>query len=104
IGSSIAGSVKSVLGIQSPSKVMHGIGVNIMQGLGNGIDSMTGQVTGGVTEVADGIGNAFSGIGSSISAAIEGTKSWKDVALDAIKSIGKAILSNMNFGGGLAGG
>lgn len=103
LGSSIVGWFKSPLEVHSPSRVMHEIGVNIMQGLQNGMDSMTGSIKGGVLTVADGISNAFSGVGSGIADAIKGTKSWKDVALDALRSIGQAMLSNMNFGGGVFG-
>lgn len=99
----IVGPLKSALDIFSPSRVMHGIGVNIMEGLGNGIDSMTGSIKGGVTSVADSIAGAFEGVGSGIAAAIQGTKSWKDVALDAISSIARSLLQNMNFGGGIFG-
>jgi phage-related protein len=99
----IVGPLKGLLGIHSPSRVLHAIGVNIMEGLAGGIGSMTGAVQGGVEKVASTIEGAFSGIGTGIAEAIKGTKSWKDVALDAIRSIGRALLQNMNFGGGMFG-
>lgn len=103
IGSSITSTIKSTLGIRSPSRVMHEVGVDIMQGLQNGMDSVSTSVKGGVEKVAGGIESTFSGIGSSIAEAIKGTKSWKDVALDALRSVASAVLSNMNFGGGIFG-
>src|SRR5690606_34654581 len=82
IGTSIADSVRSALGIRSPSRVMHEVGVNIMQGLHNGMEAMRGTVQTGVVSAAERISGAFSSIGSSIAQAISGTKDWKDVALD----------------------
>lgn len=99
----IVDSVKSRLGIHSPSRVMHDVGVNIMQGLQNGMQTMSGSARDGATSVVDGITGAFDGLGSSIAEAIKGTKSWKDVALDAISSVARSLLSSMDFGGGLFG-
>ncbi len=99
----IADKFKSALDIFSPSRVMYDIGVDIMQGLANGMDRMAVTVESGATSVADTISGAFSNVGSSIAEAIQGTKSWKEVALDAIKSIANAILSNISFGGGFFG-
>ncbi len=122
IGNSITSSIKETLGIHSPSRVMHEVGVNIMQGLGDGMVSMKDGVIATATETADGVRtafdgmekvgadlgqgmeSAFSGIGSSIADAIKGTKSWRDVALDAIGSIAQSLLQNANFGGGIFGG
>jgi TP901 family phage tail tape measure protein len=126
IGTSISDSVKSALGIHSPSRVMHDVGVNVMQGLGNGMTSMQGQVVGvagstandikttfngleGVgSNLGQGMESAFSGIGSSIAEAIKGTKDWRDVALDALKSVASSLLSSIGSsmgggGGGLGG-
>jgi TP901 family phage tail tape measure protein len=126
IGTSISDSVKSALGIHSPSRVMHEVGVNVMQGLGNGMTSMQGQVVGlagstandikttfngleGVgSNLGEGMESAFSDIGSSIAEAIKGTKDWRDVALDALKSVASSLLSSIGSsmgggGGGLGG-
>ncbi|MEC9246274.1 MAG: phage tail tape measure protein [Pseudomonadota bacterium] len=102
--SDVAGSFRSVLGIKSPSRVMYEIGVNIMEGLHNGMTSMADGVKGIASSAADGIAGSFEGIGSGIAEAIKGTREWKDVALDAIRSVASSILSNMNFGGGIFGG
>lgn len=104
IGSGIANSFRSVLGIHSPSRVMHDIGLDIMQGLQNGLEEGGKPIAGQLQTAADGIASTFDGIGSSIAEAIKGTKSWRDVALDAISSIARYMLSTMNFGGGGLGG
>lgn len=122
IGDSITSSIKSTLGIHSPSRVMHEVGVNVMQGLNNGMASLKGSVVSTAVQTADGVRTAFdgmedvgaglgqgmegafSGIGSSIAEAIKGTKSWKDVALDALGSIAQTLLSSMNLGGAGGGG
>ncbi|EKF39940.1 hypothetical protein NA8A_23449 [Nitratireductor indicus C115] len=104
VGASIRDRLKGLLGIHSPSTVFHEIGVNIMQGLANGMNSMASGVTDIAGSAADGITSSFEGIGSGIAEAIKGTKEWKDVALDAIRSVATSILSNMNFGGGIFGG
>ena len=103
IASGITDRFKSILGIRSPSRVMAEIGRNIIQGLSQGMEEMKGAVSGTVDGIVGGIENAFSSLGSSISAAIQGTKEWKDVALDAIRSVANAILSSMSFGGGFFG-
>jgi len=103
IGAGIRDRFKSILGIHSPSTVFHGLGVNIIQGLNNGMQSMSGAVAGGATSIVDGISGAFDSLGSSIAEAIKGTKSWRDVALEAINSIARSLLSTMNFGGGFFG-
>ncbi|MBP1849697.1 hypothetical protein [Rhizobium halophytocola] len=122
IAGSITSSIKSTLGIHSPSQVMHEVGVNVMQGLQNGMDSLQGNVVASATTTAEGVRGAFSGlkdvgsdvgqgiqdafegIGSSIAGVIDGTKTWRDVALDALKSITQNLLSSANFGGGAFGG
>jgi len=122
IGTSISDSVKNALGIHSPSRVMHDVGLDVMQGLHNGMASMRGTVLGAATSTAtgikgafadmknvgadfgQGIENAFSGIGASIAEAIKGTKSWRDVALDALRSVANSLFSSAGFGGGGFGG
>ncbi|RVI83923.1 phage tail tape measure protein [Sinorhizobium meliloti] len=122
LGDSMVGWFKSPFDIHSPSRVMHEIGVNIMDGLGMGLDSSSGPVLAraqnvaggirgafnGMEDVGSGLGNgmtsAFDGIGSSLAEAIKGTKTWRDVALDALRSIASNLLSTMNFGGGFGGG
>lgn len=122
LGEGMVGWFKSPFDIHSPSRVMHEIGVNIMEGLGLGLESSSGPVLAtaqnvaggirgafnGMEDVGSGLGqgmtSAFDGIGSSLAAAIKGTKTWRDVALDALRSIASNLLSTMNFGGGFGGG
>jgi hypothetical protein len=102
--SGLVNSVKSTLGIHSPSKVMAEVGVNIMQGLSDGMSSM-GE---GVTSIAENIGstiaNAFKGV-------IDGSKSVKEAISDVLKSLasmmmdsGFKMLTSAIFGGGSLGG
>jgi X-X-X-Leu-X-X-Gly heptad repeat protein len=104
ITSGIKSSFTDFFDIHSPSKVMHEVGRNVMQGFNDGMQSLKG----GATEIADGVGktvtSSFNSIGSSIADAIKGTKTWKDVALDALKAVASQILSTSSFGGGLGGG
>lgn len=102
--SGIVDSFRSTLGIHSPSTVMMEVGRNIMQGLLGGMESMRSGVDTVTEGMAGGIEGAFSSIGSSIAEAIKGTKDWKDVAIEAIMSVARAMLSNLNFGGGIFGG
>jgi phage-related protein len=102
IANSITSSVKSTLGIHSPSRVMHGVGVNIMQGLDNGMQSV--DVQGGATSVASNIESAFSGIGASLGDAISGTKEWSDVLKDVLRQVVSLSFSKMGGGSGGFGG
>lgn len=122
IASGIKDTFTGFFDIHSPSRVMHEIGTNIMQGLGNGMSDMQGSVVGvaggvaggiksaftGIKDVGAGVGQGisgmFDGIGSSLAEAIKGTKDWRDVALDALRSIGSSLLQTISFGGGFGGG
>jgi len=122
IASGIKDTFTGFFDIHSPSRVMHEVGTNIMQGLGNGMSDMQGSVVGvaggvaggiksaftGIKDVGAGVGQGisgmFDGIGSSLAEAIKGTKDWRDVALDALRSIGSSLLQTMSFGGGFGGG
>lgn len=98
IADSITTSIKSTLGIHSPSRVMHQVGEFIMQGLNNGMQSV--DVKSGVVGVAGEIEGAFQNIGSSIGAAIAGTKSWKDVLKDVLGMVTQSLFSGVGGGGG----
>ena len=102
IGDSITNSIKSTLGIHSPSRVMHEVGVNIMTGLNNGMTSV--DVKSGVIQVADDISSSFESIGSSIGAAIAGTKSWKSVLKDVLGMLMQSAFAGFGGGGGGIGG
>lgn len=69
----------------SPSRVMHAIGVDVMAGLGNGMQSMQSGVTNIAENIASTISSAFSGI-------IDGTKTVKEAIADVLKSLSKLLL------------
>lgn len=98
--SGLVGSVKDTLGIQSPSTVMREIGVNIMQGLADGMTSMQ-----------DGLGSIMESIGQTVSSAfegvIDGSKSVRDAIADVLKSLAQLAVNSAFrslFGGGVGGG
>jgi TP901 family phage tail tape measure protein len=100
IGTSISTSVKSALGIHSPSRVMHEVGVNVMQGLGNGMTSLQGQVVGVAGQTAKGIGTELSSLdelgqtlGSSIGDVFAGFVEGGDAAKEALKGLVKQLAS-----------
>lgn len=131
LGNSISSTIKSTLGIQSPSRVMHEVGVNTMQGLVNGMASMSEQVKGVATDTANAVatvrpqlGDAwaglrevtneaensrnslsgmFSSLGSSLAGLIKGTSDWRDVLGDVIQNLARIALSNMGSMGGIGG-
>lgn len=100
IASSMVGSIKSRLGIQSPSRVMMEVGENVMAGLGLGMESMEGSIGDVANSIGESIGQAFGSV-------ITGSMKVKD----ALKQVGKQILSMAGnsvirsiFGGGSGGG
>lgn len=80
----------------SPSRIMHAIGEDIMQGLQNGMQSI--DVKSGVVDTAKDIQNSFQGIGSSIGAALAGTKEWSDVLKDVLRQLASSALSSLSTG------
>lgn len=59
VGSGFADGFKSVLGINSPSKIFAGFGQNMMQGLGDGVDNNSGGPLGTITNIAKTLTNSF---------------------------------------------
>ena len=55
LGDSLIGSVKAIFGIKSPSRVFYGIGVNIGEGLRNGIEFMVDPVTGAISRLGEAV-------------------------------------------------
>ncbi|WP_280102469.1 phage tail tape measure protein [Sinorhizobium fredii] len=104
--------------IHSPSRVMEAIGMNIMQGLGIGMNNLRGEVVGvagGVAADVKGtfgqIENASQSLGSTFSSAfqsvIDGSKSVKEALADLLGSLSETWM-NQAFqallgGGGIAG-
>ncbi len=66
VGKSIEKSIKEVLGIKSPSKVMHGVGNFVIQGLANGMDSSKHLVSNAATKIGKGLPNKFYSWGQDI--------------------------------------
>ncbi len=100
IGTSISDSVKNALGIHSPSRVMHEVGVNVMQGLSNGMTSLKGQVLGVAGQTAEGVTSAMSSLdqlgqtlGSSIGDVFSGFIEGGDAAKEALKALVKQLAS-----------
>ena len=87
IATGLVDGIKAKLGIQSPSTVMAGIGVNIMEGLGNGMDSMRGAVT----SIGDSIASTLTGAFMSV---IDGTKSVGDALKDLLRQVASMWLNN----------
>lgn len=104
LAGSIAQSIKDKLGIQSPSKVMHAIGVNIVEGLQNGMDSMSAGMSETASGLADGISQIFEGMGSAIAGLFDKTKSTSDKLKDLLKAMINTIFSMMGSSGGGIGG
>ncbi|MDW5315017.1 phage tail tape measure protein [Rhizobium sp. PL01] len=117
IASSIKDSFTGFFDIHSPSRVMHEVGTNIMQGLGNGMEGMKGTVVATATSTAGAVSNSFqeagnsassvfSGLGSSIAGLIDGTKEWSSVLSDVVGKLADIALQQLSagFGGGSGGG
>lgn len=66
IGSSIAGTVKGVLGIHSPSRVMRDLGIYTGQGLVKGIGSMENPVYRAAKTMAESVKGAFDSLSEGI--------------------------------------
>lgn len=103
LGSSVYNAIAERLQIRSPSRVMHEVGENIVQGLANGMESLRGSASGGAESIADSISSAFQSIGSSIGGAIAGTRKWSDVLKDVLKTIGQIALQQLSKGFGGSG-
>lgn len=95
----LADTVRSRLGIQSPSTVFAGIGRDIMAGLQIGLEGMQGEVARGLEGFAQGIASTFQQI-------LTGTVSFKDGFRSLLaQSLGQAGGNLINAGvGGLLGG
>jgi TP901 family phage tail tape measure protein len=99
--SGLAGSVRSTLGIQSPSTVMQEIGKNIMQGLGLGIAGEAAAVGGTVKGVTGELTATFQGLeasaaatGAKVEDAWAGLREVTSEAKDAGKSM-DGLFSNL---------
>ncbi|MCM2506062.1 phage tail tape measure protein [Aureimonas altamirensis] len=105
VASSAVSGVKSLLGIHSPSRVMHEVGNNIVQGLNNGMGEMETQTESIASNIGQTISSAFSGV-------IDGSKSVGDAIKDVLSSLAdlalnhvfQSLFSSGGAGGGKSGG
>lgn len=77
LASGAVSTAKSILGISSPSKVMHAAGIFVAQGLANGIKAGAGLVGGAAGQLAASAVPDFSGVGAAVGragAAINATR------------------------------
>ncbi len=87
--------------IQSPSRVMHEVGENIVEGLNQGMQSMQAETDATATEIGGTLTDSFSDLASSIgsqftsafSSIIDGTKSAKEAFADLASSIAQMFLN-----------
>lgn len=102
--SSVADWFRAPLQIQSPSKVMHGIGQNIMQGLSNGISSGVGEVGSLVQSIGQTVQGTFSKM---VDGLINGTLNIKEAISGLLADLGKLFINHAFqalFSGGGGGG
>ena len=100
----LVGGVKSTLGIQSPSTIMHAIGANLMEGLKNGISSGVGEVGSLVQSIGQTIQSAFSKM---VDGLISGTLNIREAISGLLADLAKLFINRafqMLFSGGGAGG
>lgn len=108
LGNEIVGGIKGALGIRSPSRVMYAVGVDTMEGLALGMESMAHRIDAIVDDSSSGIQGAFQNIGSQIAGLISGTSTWRDVLSSVLQQLTQALFSAQSlqsvFGGGGFGG
>lgn len=88
----VINTIKDILGIHSPSTVMLDIGINIMQGLINGISSLANSLIEKAFNIGSNIKNAIvDGIGN--------IKNIVDDKIESVKNAGKNILDGLKSTG-----
>jgi hypothetical protein len=88
----------------SPSRVMHAIGVDIMEGLRLGMDSVGGAIETTATGTADTVAGVFESLGGALAGFLDKTKSTSEKLRDLFKTLVNSIFSMMGNGGGVLGG
>lgn len=83
--------LKDAWGIHSPSRVFADIGRNVMEGLSQGIGSLTGQVSGDVGTFGQNLASTFADI-------LTGATDWRDALRNVLSSVGGQFL-NAGIGG-----
>ena len=102
VAASAVNGVKSLLGIHSPSRVMHEVGNNIVLGLNNGMDELRGDTQSLAGSIGSTISSAFQGV-------IDGSKSVGDALKDLLKQLASTWANNafqalFGMGGGAGSG
>ena len=93
VGESILGGIKSYFGINSPSREMKSVGVNTMEGLINGMDSMKQRVANVATNVVNQFKKMIDNIKNVVTT---GFTLAKNNVTDAMSSIKNAISNSLN--------
>lgn len=70
IQGAIPGTIRSLLGIGSPSRVMYGFGQNIVEGILNGIKNRLPGLAAGAAQIAGVVWNAASGAAGAVGSAV----------------------------------
>lgn len=80
------GGIKKLFGIASPSKVMHDIGNDVMQGMLDGISTLVDDVKEKFTDIKDSAVDNFNTLKTNISESVENTKNDFTEKWDIIKT------------------
>ncbi len=107
LGNSIIGGFKKMFGIHSPSRVFHEFGINIGQGLANGIEFMVDPVTGSLKRLGDAVSENMdvivtdvAGKALNITSMVTDFNGTVKMGLGQGKSFSDAIKQAENFTGG----
>ncbi|MGW6624201.1 hypothetical protein ACWF99_23490 [Nocardia sp. NPDC055002] len=103
VGSAVADAAKSVLGINSPSKVFTEFGEYVGEGLVNGIESQVGAATAAATNLANALAKSFEGSQGKVATQVADYKAamgeMSDATTDATKTIkGQKVPVDKAFG------
>ena len=93
VGTGLLSTIKKLFKINSPSKVLEEIGLNLMQGLANGIVNAARFVVDAIGGIASGI---FSGISTIASTAFDGLNTVLNGAWGAIKTGVESVLGGIS--------
>lgn len=88
----------------SPSRVMHAIGVDVMEGLRLGMDSVGGAIETTATGTADTVAGVFESLGGALAGFLDKTKSTSEKLKGLFKALLNSVMSMMGSGGGPLGG
>lgn len=98
VGESIEKKIREVLGIHSPSRVMHGIGQFVVQGLANGIDGSKNLVNSAATKLGKGLPSQFYGWGQDIPGSLaQGINSGLGDTVDSVTDMANKMRRIIHF-------